>query len=286
MNDDGLNHLSPEQQEERISFYHDNNIGWVARPKNNDNGYIRKGKFKKASNMNFALNVSNKVEDKLLEMLADTLSTTDMIDPTQQETLYRLALEDVVSSDGRVKAAGDIRIGESILIIDSDTRVVCNPFPRGFSKVLLTISHSRLIACYMEPLRCSSIRKSRLFSTARASCRYLVIILRTESPSLRTSFTLQSGSQLVAARRLRLWAIMHFSAGKVYYILLKTSILFSNLVYQLSNLLGGQKMTDMSRIGQKATSRKTSILRFVCRLLEMLCVWQAITTMSSKKACL
>lgn len=96
----------------------------MARPKNNDNGYIRKGKFKKASNMNFALNVSNKVEDKMLAMLADTLNTTDMIDPAQEETLYRLALEDVISSDSRVRAAGDIRIGEAILIVDSDTRVV------------------------------------------------------------------------------------------------------------------------------------------------------------------
>ena len=75
--------------------------------------------------MNFALNVSNRVEDKMLAMLADTLNTTDMIDPAQEETLYRLALEDVISSDSRVRAAGDIRIGEAILIVDSDTRVVC-----------------------------------------------------------------------------------------------------------------------------------------------------------------
>ena len=74
--------------------------------------------------MNFALNVSNKVEDKLLGMLADTLNTTDMIDPAQEETLYRLALEDVISSDSRVRASGDIRIGEAILIVDSDTKVV------------------------------------------------------------------------------------------------------------------------------------------------------------------
>lgn len=108
-----------------MNFYRENNIGWVARPKNNEDGYVRKGKFKKASNMNFALNVSNRVEDKMLEMLAETLNTTDMIDVVREETIYRLALEEVLASDNRIRAGGNIRVGESILIVDSDTRVVC-----------------------------------------------------------------------------------------------------------------------------------------------------------------
>ncbi|EZF73045.1 hypothetical protein H105_04976, partial [Trichophyton soudanense CBS 452.61] len=127
VNDDGLAYLTEEQREERISFYHDNNIGWVSRPKNNQDGYIRKGRFKKASNMNFALNVSNKVEDKLLEMLAETLETTEMIDASQEEAYYKLALQEVLGSDSRIKAAGDIRIGEAILIVDADTRVNSQP---------------------------------------------------------------------------------------------------------------------------------------------------------------
>ncbi|EGE05575.1 hypothetical protein TEQG_04584 [Trichophyton equinum CBS 127.97] len=127
VNDDGLAYLTEEQREERISFYHDNNIGWVSRPKNNQDGYIRKGRFKKASNMNFALNVSNKVEDKLLEMLAETLETTEMIDASQEEAYYKLALQEVLASDSRIKAAGDIRIGEAILIVDADTRVNSQP---------------------------------------------------------------------------------------------------------------------------------------------------------------
>ncbi|EEP77315.1 conserved hypothetical protein [Uncinocarpus reesii 1704] len=138
INDDGLAYLSEEQREERINFYHDNNIGWVARPKNNDNGYIRKGKFKKASNMNFALNVSNKVEDRLLEMLSDTLETTDMIEASQEEHLYQLALNEVLASDSRVWAAGDIRIGESILIVDSDTRVPVDCLLYGAAEMFLS----------------------------------------------------------------------------------------------------------------------------------------------------
>jgi hypothetical protein len=116
--------MSEEEQQERINFYHDNNIAWVARPKNNEDGYVRKGKFKKASNMNFALNVSNKVEDELLKLLESSLATTDMIDPSEEEGLFQLALERVLASDSRITAGGDIRIGEYILIVDSDTRVV------------------------------------------------------------------------------------------------------------------------------------------------------------------
>jgi hypothetical protein len=66
INDDGLAYLSEDQQQERINFYHDNNIGWMAWAKNNADGYARKGKFKKASNMNFVLNVSNKIERELI----------------------------------------------------------------------------------------------------------------------------------------------------------------------------------------------------------------------------
>jgi hypothetical protein len=124
VNDDGIAYLSPEQAQERINFYHDNSIGWVARPKNNDNGFVRKGKFKKASNMNFALNVSNRVEDELLGMLTETLQESDMVDPVEEEIVYCQALDRVLGSDPRVRAGGDIRIGEIVLIVDSDTRVV------------------------------------------------------------------------------------------------------------------------------------------------------------------
>lgn len=125
INDDGFAYLSEDQQQERINFYHDNNIGWVARPKNNDDGYVRKGKFKKASNMNFALNVSNKIERELIAKLAGTLEKSDMVDPVEEEAVYQQALGEVCQADPHIKGAGgDIRVGEIILIVDSDTRVV------------------------------------------------------------------------------------------------------------------------------------------------------------------
>lgn len=55
--------ISDAEAQARKDFYFDNEIGWVARPPHNQDGFVRKGKFKKASNMNYALNVANKVEE-------------------------------------------------------------------------------------------------------------------------------------------------------------------------------------------------------------------------------
>jgi hypothetical protein len=44
INDDGLQIISEEERRQRIEFYADHSIGWVARPKHGENGFIRKGK--------------------------------------------------------------------------------------------------------------------------------------------------------------------------------------------------------------------------------------------------
>ena len=55
INDDGLRMLSPTERDERLAFYANHNIGWVARPKHDPKpeGFKRAGRFKKASNMNY-----------------------------------------------------------------------------------------------------------------------------------------------------------------------------------------------------------------------------------------
>lgn len=50
INDDGLQLFKDKQahlRQERIDFYADHNIGWVARPGHGAEGFVRKGKFKK-----------------------------------------------------------------------------------------------------------------------------------------------------------------------------------------------------------------------------------------------
>lgn len=125
VNDDGMACISEEEAAARKEYYRDNNIGWVARPKHGDD-FVRKGKFKKASNMNYALNLSLKVEDAMLAKIERRMATekTDLISEHDEEEIYRESLAQVLRENPRAQAEGDIRVGELILIIDSDTRVV------------------------------------------------------------------------------------------------------------------------------------------------------------------
>jgi len=52
LNDDGLQLVEPEAQQARMAFYSDHNIGWVARPKHGEDGFLRRGKFKKVHVIN------------------------------------------------------------------------------------------------------------------------------------------------------------------------------------------------------------------------------------------
>ncbi|KAI2630129.1 glycosyl transferase family group 2-domain-containing protein [Xylaria nigripes] len=125
INDDGMQIISPEEAQARREFYDENNIGWVSRPKHNpkpENGerpFVRRGKFKKASNMNYALMVSNRVEDKLVQTQRPATWTQE-----HEYVAYEHCLAEVLQEDeGRTWAEGNIRVGDYILIIDSDTRV-------------------------------------------------------------------------------------------------------------------------------------------------------------------
>ncbi|KAI0514471.1 glycosyl transferase family group 2-domain-containing protein [Xylaria bambusicola] len=125
VNDDGMQLISPEEAQARREFYDENNIGWVSRPKHNPNPeegeqvFLRRGKFKKASNMNYALMVSNRVEDKLAQAQRSATWTQE-----DEHAAYEQCLSEVLQEDeGRTWAEGNIRIGDYILIIDSDTRV-------------------------------------------------------------------------------------------------------------------------------------------------------------------
>ena len=149
VNDDGMNLISPEAAEARRQFYQDMDIGWVARPKHvdpkNAKGkpkpfwkggciglrepkpqmpegavpFIRAGKFKKASNMNFAMAFSVNVEDKLALIERDEKWTS-----MDERREYERCCEEVfATAPTTTQYGGNVRIGDYILIIDSDTRV-------------------------------------------------------------------------------------------------------------------------------------------------------------------
>ena len=125
VNDDGMQLIPEDEARERREYYEEHNIGWVARPRHNpkgsngEKGFNRAGKFKKASNMNYAMNVSARVEDKLTRVRRPGGWTQE-----EEEQVYNSALAEIIAEDqGRTWAEGDLRIGDYILIIDSDTRV-------------------------------------------------------------------------------------------------------------------------------------------------------------------
>ncbi|KAH0543419.1 hypothetical protein FGG08_002277 [Glutinoglossum americanum] len=132
VNDDGMRLVSPDLAKARKAFYELNHIGWCSRPrhctKEGPEFFLRKGQFKKASNMNYCLDFSIRVEDEMLRLIEATCSERGctQVDLTIEEEneLYEKARNSIVEQDGgKTWAAGNVRLGEIILIVDSDTRV-------------------------------------------------------------------------------------------------------------------------------------------------------------------
>ncbi|KAE9990916.1 hypothetical protein EG327_000748 [Venturia inaequalis] len=145
VNDDGMQLVSSDQAEARKAFYDLHHIGYACRPPHNvsfkdekgkakplakdDPAYFeRKGQFKKASNMNYCLDFSLRVEEEFENLLEEESQarhcTQEHFTVDEEMEIYDTARSNVVESDGgKTWADGDCRIGELILIIDSDTRV-------------------------------------------------------------------------------------------------------------------------------------------------------------------
>ncbi|KAF8967308.1 glycosyl transferase family group 2-domain-containing protein [Flammula alnicola] len=126
--DDGLQLIKEEDRKERIAFYANHNIGWVARPGHSSapDGFKRAGKFKKASNMNYGLALSLKLEKFLAQLEAEGIE--DDVDECLEDKAMKMARDELFEESGRKfepwSANGkSIRMGEIILIIDADTIV-------------------------------------------------------------------------------------------------------------------------------------------------------------------
>ncbi|KAK6387753.1 hypothetical protein LTS17_001022 [Exophiala oligosperma] len=150
INDDGMQLIPPDQARERREYYDEHNIGWVSRPKHNpkpataeEKAFVRAGKFKKASNMNYALNVSTRVEDKLLALVTRDDDDGDDAEVSRQhrsaeeerEAYDRALAEVILEDEGRTQAEGNVRVGDYILLIDSDTRVPVDCFLDAVSEM-------------------------------------------------------------------------------------------------------------------------------------------------------
>ncbi|EIN04520.1 hypothetical protein PUNSTDRAFT_108306 [Punctularia strigosozonata HHB-11173 SS5] len=130
VHDDGLQLISPEEREARVAFYADHNIGWVARPghDNAPDGFKRAGRFKKASNMNYGLALSLKLEKHLAALESRAVNPDQIEGSTLEDKALNMAVEETYEETGRrwkpwAANGKSCRIGEIILIIDSDTVV-------------------------------------------------------------------------------------------------------------------------------------------------------------------
>jgi hypothetical protein len=145
VNDDGMQLVSPEQAEARKAYYELHGIGFACRPPHNvtykdEKGkqkplakddpafFERRGQFKKASNMNYCLDFSLRVDEEFEKLLVEECRSRhcnqEELTVDEEMELYDAARNTIIELDGgRTWAAGDCRMGELILIIDSDTRV-------------------------------------------------------------------------------------------------------------------------------------------------------------------
>lgn len=92
-----------------------NNLAYVSRPPHGKDGFERKGRFKKAGNLNFCNTLSLRVEDLMDEMRAEVMEEEEKVienwSDLDEKRLYDLALEKAVEeSEGRAWAAGNIRM--------------------------------------------------------------------------------------------------------------------------------------------------------------------------------
>ena len=146
--------LPDRERSARIAFYEANGIGWVARPPDGEPSassdgktYVRAGRFKKASNMNYALALSRKAERYLKDMIAageSALATSahvslsgegsgstedeQALPISLEERALLCAVEETWEESGKrwkpwAKNGRACRIGEIVLLVDSDTAV-------------------------------------------------------------------------------------------------------------------------------------------------------------------
>lgn len=123
INDDGLQLLSEEDRDARIQFYANHDIGWVARPPHGHEGFIRAGRFKKASNMNYGLALSLRMEEILCGLEADP-THNPFGDGDEADLAERALAMAVDETKGQAWAKGGraLRMGEILLLVDSDTQ--------------------------------------------------------------------------------------------------------------------------------------------------------------------
>ena len=131
--------------------------------------------------MNFGLNISNRVEKLLRSRVEERLrdEKSDSIDFLEEDAIYKSSLAEILAADSRISAGGNIRIGEVILIVDSDTQVVSHMLYYS-QDLIITFIHSRLTVFCMELQKCFCLQKWLLYNIPQVLCRFPGTISKME----------------------------------------------------------------------------------------------------------
>lgn len=202
--------------------------------------------------MNYGLMLTNAVEDKLLEVERHEEWTQ-----TEEAQEYERCLREVLEENPRAWADGNIRVGDYILLIDSDTRVPEDCLLDCVSE--MEMSHEvgimqfssgvmQVVGDFFENVSGGSQSQSSERWTADSSARV--------SPSSRTSSILPSNTPSPTVTSLRSSATTPFCDG------LRSS----------KSALSTAWIT-MKSFGLRLTSRKTLRCRSSCNVKALLFVW-------------
>lgn len=225
IHDDGLQLVSEKDREARIAFYADHNIGWVARPAHSSapDGFKRAGRFKKASNLNYGLALSMKLERHLRVLQeAEEREELDETDDTPlEDRALHLACDEMFAETGGqwkpwANNGRSIRIGEIILLVDADT-VVPEDCLRDAARELAESPEVAIIQHESGKTihdRCLVNRRCSTTLFPQRSCRLPIITLRMESHILRAESTNVSLWVVQTARWPLSWVTMHSFAGR------------------------------------------------------------------------
>ncbi|KAF8642073.1 hypothetical protein AX16_009689 [Volvariella volvacea WC 439] len=130
IHDDGLQLLDEAERQKRIEFYADHNIGWVARPphSNDPDGFKRPGRFKKASNMNYGLQLSLIMEKHIIALENSGERNPEGEYACLEDRALAMAIDEVYEASGNkwkpwASNGRSLRVGDIILLVDSDTVV-------------------------------------------------------------------------------------------------------------------------------------------------------------------
>jgi hypothetical protein len=130
IHDDGLQVILESERFACITFYSDHKIGCVACSPHDsaEGGYKCNGGCKKASNMNYGLVLSLKIEEHLKRIEAGEVDASTVTDENVEEKALQVAIEETHAESGNrfrpwTSNACANRMGEIIFMVDCDTIV-------------------------------------------------------------------------------------------------------------------------------------------------------------------